>query len=174
MHTQLHWQQARHITIVACKSFQDVAACQLTGLCCSLETSGCQWGCTVPTGSPTLYKTFSLTICVSVYMKLSLILIVEVTQIWQVLISFFRLNKEGMDHSRLQPDPESSSKREDSFEMRLLLTLYNICIVVILETLNLLPKKFNFSVTPSTDVSESRGARSYIFWNVLLHLFFMT
>ena len=76
--------------------------------------------------------------------------------------SSFRLNnKEEMDHSRLQPDPESSSKREDSFEMRLLLTLYNICIVVILETLNLLPKKFNFSVTPSSDGSESRGEQSH-------------
>ena len=59
-----------------------------------------------------------------------------------------------MDHSRLQAIPEN--KRDDSFEM-ILLTLYNICIVVILETLNLLPTKFSFSVTPSSDRSESRG-----------------
>ena len=60
-----------------------------------------------------------------------------------------------MANSRLQPVPDDRKQREDSFEM-ILLTLYNICIVVILETLNLLPKKFNFSVTPS-DGSESRG-----------------
>ena len=61
-----------------------------------------------------------------------------------------------MDNSRLlQAIPDDNNKREDSFEM-ILLTLYNICIVVILETLNLLPRKFSFSaVTP--DRSESRG-----------------
>ena len=65
-----------------------------------------------------------------------------------------------MDDSRLlQAVPDNNNKREDSFEM-ILLTLYNICIVVILETLNLLPRKFSFSVTPSSDRSESRGESS--------------
>ena len=60
-----------------------------------------------------------------------------------------------MDDSRLlQAVPDNNNKREDSFEM-ILLTLYNICIVVILETLNLLPRKFSFSVTP--DRPEYRG-----------------
>ena len=62
-----------------------------------------------------------------------------------------------MDNSRLQAIPAAADKREDSFEM-ILLTLYNICIVVLLETLNLLPSKFSFAVTPSTtDRFESRG-----------------
>ena len=70
----------------------------------------------------------------------------------------FRSTQKEMDDSRLlQAVPDNNNKREDSFEM-ILLTLYNICIVVLLETLNLLPSKFSFAVTPSTtDRFESRG-----------------
>ena len=73
------------------------------------------------------------------------------------MFRFIAFRSEEMDSaaaSRLSP-AVADDRREDKFEM-ILVTLYKLCVVVILETLGLLTRNNSFAVTPDQSEQATR------------------